>query len=339
MAPWPGGAPGSAGSSRGHVAWVQTAGDNAITVEEYNYLHEGQYDTRIISRASSLWPSGFIHIKDTQIRNTASPTVSGTAQVGKQLKTTRGTWSAKHLTFKYQWLANGKPISGATSKTFTPAPASSVSRIRAKVTATKSGAHSGSAQSHPTGGVAKGVFVVSDGPTVAGKAQVGIPLATSHGTWSPTGTFAYQWYAGGDAITGATAATFTPTPAQLGSGLEVRVSLSAPGYKTKRVMTDPTADVVPGQFIAKTPPSVSGVAQVDKPLTANAGLWSPPGKISYQWLADGQADQGRHRHRLHPDPERPAQGHRDPGHRPPARLRRRRRRPPPPPTAWRPAPS
>src|SRR5205814_5724844 len=68
-------AAGSAGSSRGHVAWVQTAGDGAITIEEYNYLHAGMYDTRTISSSSSLWPSGFIHIKDTQVRNTASPTV------------------------------------------------------------------------------------------------------------------------------------------------------------------------------------------------------------------------------------------------------------------------
>jgi surface antigen len=293
---------GSAGSSRGHVAWVQTAGDNAITVEEYNYLHEGQYDTRIISRASSLWPSGFIHIKDTQIRNTASPAVTGTAQVGKTLRTTRGTWSAKHLTFKYQWLGNGKPIRGATAQTFTPGAGQLGQKIRAKVTATKSGAHSGTARTPATGGVAKGVFVVSAAPTVAGKAQVGLPLATNRGTWSPSGTFSYQWYAGADPISGATAAAFTPTPAQLGSGLTVRVSLSAAGYKTKRVRTHPTPDVVPGQFIAKTPPSVSGVAQVDKQLTASPGLWSPPGKISYQWLADGSAIKGATGSRYTPAP-------------------------------------
>jgi surface antigen len=283
---------GSAGSSIGHVAWVQTSGDGAITVEEYNYLHRGFYDTRMISRSSSLWPSGFIHIKDTQIRNTASPTVTGTAQVGQKLKTTRGTWSAKHLTIKYQWLADGKAIKGATKKSFVPGADQVGRQIQAKVTATKSGAHSGTAKSKVTGNVAKGVFVVKSAPAVAGKAQVGLPLAASQGTWSPSGTFTYQWYAGGDAITGATAASFTPTAAQLGDGLKVRVSLSAPGYKTKRMMTDPTADVVPGEFTAKTPPSISGVAQVDQPLTASAGVWNPPGKISYQWLVDGKVVKG-----------------------------------------------
>src|SRR3954452_7683543 len=111
---------GSAGSSRGHVAWVQTVGNGAITIEEYNYLHAGKYDTRTISSSSSMWPSGFIHIKDTQVRNTTAPSVSGTAQVGKKVTTSKGTWSTKQLTFSYQWLANGVPIKGATAKSFTP---------------------------------------------------------------------------------------------------------------------------------------------------------------------------------------------------------------------------
>lgn len=283
---------GSAGSSVGHVAWVETAEDGAIVVEEYNYLHSGDYDTRTISESSSLWPSGFIHIKDTQVRNTQSPTVTGTPQVGKKLKATRGTWSAKHLTYSFQWLADGKPIAGATSKHFVPSAAQLGQQIQAKVTATKSGAHSGSAKSAQTDGVAKGVFVNSAAPTVDGKAQVGVPLAVSRGTWSPTGTFTYQWYAAGKPLTGATAAGFTPTADQLGDGLQVRVSLSAPGYKTMRVRSATTSDVAPGEFVASAPPTVTGVAQVDQPLVASAGTWTPAGRISYQWLADGKPISG-----------------------------------------------
>jgi surface antigen len=280
-------AAGSAGSSRGHVAWVQTVGDGAITIEEYNYLHAGKYDTRTISSSSSLWPSGFIHIKDTQLRNTESPSVSGTPQVGKKLVTTNGKWNAKGLTFKYQWLANGKPIAGATTKSFTPAAGQVGKRLRAKVTATKSGAHSGTAQSAATDGVAKGVFVNTTEPTVDGTAQVGVPLAADRGAWTPGGTFSYQWLAAGDPIGGATSPSFTPTASQLGQGLKVRVTLAAPGYKTLKVTSDPTEDVIPGRFKASSPPTVSGVAQVDKPLTASAGTWTPAGAIRYQWLADG----------------------------------------------------
>src|SRR3954466_6793783 len=153
---------GSAGSSRGHVAWVQTVSDNAITIEEYNYLHAGMYDTRTITSSSSMWPSGFIHIKDTVVRNTQSPTVSGTPQVGKKLTTTHGTWSAKGLTYSYQWLANGKPIAGATKRRFTPKADQLGKHLRARVTATKSGAHAGNARSDATDTVATGVFVNSE---------------------------------------------------------------------------------------------------------------------------------------------------------------------------------
>jgi surface antigen len=280
-------AAGSAGSSRGHVAWVQTVGDGAITIEEYNYLHRGGYDTRTISSSSSLWPSGFIHVKDTQLTNTVAPTVSGTPQVGKKLKTTHGTWSGRKLTFSYQWLANGRPIAGATKRSFTPAAAQVGKRIRAEVTAAKSGSKSGTAQSDPTTGVAKGVFVNSTEPAVDGKPQVGVPLAADRGTWSPKGTFSYQWYSGGP-LNGATDPTYTPTADQLGKGVRVRVTLSAPGYRTMRVKSEPSDHVAPGMFKASTPPTITGIAQVDKPLTASPGSWTPAGTLSYQWLVDGK---------------------------------------------------
>jgi len=280
-------AAGSAGSSRGHVAWVQTVGDGAITIEEYNYLSRGRYDTRTISSSSSLWPSGFIHIKDTQIRNTVAPTVTGTPQVGVRLRATRGTWSATNLDYSFQWLANGAAIKGATSKSFTPTAGQLGDNIRVKVTASKSGAHSGTAKSSSTGSVAKGVFVSSTQPVVSGTAQVGLQLSGTSGTIKPATQLRYQWIADGKPVTGATGTTFTPSADQLDAVLKLKVIASAPGYKTLRVRSDPTDAVEPGQFESSAPPVVSGVAQVDKPLTASPGSWSPAGQVSYQWLADG----------------------------------------------------
>ena len=280
-------AAGSAGSSRGHVAWVQTVGNSAITIEEYNYLHEGKYDTRTISSSSSMWPSGFIHIKDTQIRNTISPTVSGTPQVGVYLTTTHGKWSAKGLTFSYQWLADGAPIAGATKRYFKPTADELGKTIRAKVTASKSGAHSGSAQSAATASVQKGVFQVKTDPTVSGKAQVGVQLSGTSGAVKPAIPLHLQWMSGGQPVVGANDPTFTPTAAQLDHPIKLKVVAKAPGYHTLRVKSQPTGAVVPGTFTARTPPTISGIAQVDQPLTASAGLWNPAGAVAYQWLADG----------------------------------------------------
>ena len=283
---------GSAGSSRGHVAWVQTVSDGAITIEEYNYLHAGMYDTRTITSSSSMWPSGFIHIKDTVVRNTVSPAVSGTPQVGMKLKTTNGKWSATNLVFHYQWLANGTPISGATTKSFKPTAAQLGQRLRAKVTATKSGSHTGSATSPPTHSVAHGVFANTAAPAITGTPQVGVQLSASTGTWSPAGAYEYRWFAGGTLLSDATGPTFTPTAAELGKPIKVKVVSRLDGYATMAVVSEVTDPVAPGQFHATAAPTISGTPQVDQVLTATAGTWTPAGKIHLQWMADGQAIDG-----------------------------------------------
>ena len=278
---------GSAGSSRGHVAWVQTVSDGAITIEEYNYLQAGRYDTRTISRSSSMWPSGFIHIKDTVVRNTAAPVVKGTPQVGKKLKTTNGKWSATNLVFQYQWLANGTPITGATAKAFKPTAAQLGQRIRAKVTATKSGSHNGSATSPPTVTVAQGVFSLTADPVVSGTPQVGVQLSATNGTWAPTGAYTYHWFAGSTRIDGATASTFTPTAAQLGQPIRVKVTSTLAGYAAHSQYSATTGQVSPGQFQATAAPTITGTPQVDQVLSASPGSWTPAGKVHLQWLADG----------------------------------------------------
>ena len=285
-------AAGSAGSSRGHVAWVQTVSDSAITIEEYNYLHAGMYDTRTITSSSSMWPSGFIHIKDTVVRNTESPTVSGTPQVGMKLKTTNGKWSATHLVFHYQWLANGTPISGATAKAFKPTAAQLGQRLRAKVTATKSGSHTGSATSPPTDSVAHGVFTNTAAPAITGTPQVGVQLSASTGTWSPAGEYEYRWFAGSTLISDATGATFTPTAAELGKPIKVKVLSRLAGYRTKAATSEVSVPVAPGQFRVTAAPTVSGTPQVDQVLTATPGTWTPAGRIHLQWMADGKPIDG-----------------------------------------------
>lgn len=84
------------------------------------------------------------------------------------------------------------------------------------------------------GGVAPTLTVA---PAITGTAQVGVVLTASTGTFTgdATITYQYQWFAGGVAVSGATASTFTPTTAQLGKVMTVRVlatnaSGSAQGY-------------------------------------------------------------------------------------------------------------
>lgn len=61
-------------------------------------------------------------------------------------------------------------------------------------------------------------------PTISGTAEVGETLTANNGTFTGTGiTYTHQWFAGGVAISGATATTFVLTSAQLGKVITVRV--------------------------------------------------------------------------------------------------------------------
>jgi surface antigen len=69
-------------------------------------------------------------------------------------------------------------------------------------------------------------------PTVIGTPQVDAPLSVKPGTWNRTGaTYTYQWLANGTAITGATATSYTPTPAEVGDAISVKVTAAKTGYR------------------------------------------------------------------------------------------------------------
>lgn len=75
-------------------------------------------------------------------------------------------------------------------------------------------------------GVANGIGspVITAAPAITGTAKVGQTLTSSTGTWSGSPTYARQWFAGGTAIAGATAATYVPVTGDIGKTITVRVT-------------------------------------------------------------------------------------------------------------------
>jgi surface antigen len=283
-------AKGSPGSSSGHVAWVIAVNSSSITVEEYNYLHRGGYDRRTISRTASYRPTAYIHLgdgTDVAMENTARPTVSGTPQVGVRLTASPGTWTPSGGTYSYQWYAGGSTITGATNRSFTPRAEQLGKQLRVKVTATKSGAKTGTAMSAATAATAPGVLTATDPPTISGTPQVGVQLSATAGAWSPRASYTYRWRDTDGPIRGATASTFTPTADQLDQPLRVTVTATRDGYRTARSTSVATTAVRSGTFAAQTPPTITGDAQVDETLVASPGAWSPGAPPAYQWLVDG----------------------------------------------------
>jgi len=226
-------------------------------------------------------------------RSTSDPSVTGTPKVGVPLTANPGGWSPEP-TLSWQWTADGAPIPGATSGTFTPSPAEVGKRLTVEVTARRPGYLTAVTESAATAAVLPGANSVTQAPTITGRSYVGRTLIASPGTWAvPPSSVDYQWYAAGDAIAGATSASFTPTEAQVDKPLTVRVIAHADGYQPKTASSSATPPVVFGRVTFTTAPSLSGKALVGRTLTASPGQFTPAGATpSYQWLRDGAAISG-----------------------------------------------
>lgn len=127
-------------------------------------------------------------------------------------------------------------------------------------------------------------------PTILGLPVAGEVLTADAGTWVPQpDLLTYEWYAGIDPIPGATASTFTLTPAQVGKTITVRVTGAKTGYVTSTVTSLPTTEVtLPPEVIVAGTPVFSGVPTVGTPLTVDPGMWSPADvTLSYTWVLDG----------------------------------------------------
>lgn len=221
--------------------------------------------------------------------NRLAPTVIGSPVTGGTLSASTGQWSSTPSAFAYQWAADGGDIAGAIGSTFVPTPAQLGKAIVVKVKAT-SGNATPTAASAPTAQVTSGPLTNTTLPTVSGTAKVGNVLTATPGTWSVSGaTFAYQWFADASPVAGATAVSFTPTSAQVGKQLAVKVTATLTGYTSGVAQSVPNQAVAPGDApVSSVAPSISGVLNVGKTLTANPGTWTPtPTSYAYQWKAAG----------------------------------------------------
>ncbi|WP_341925094.1 carboxypeptidase regulatory-like domain-containing protein [Nocardioides psychrotolerans] len=229
------------------------------------------------------------------IENRQIPIVTGKAAVGETLTGTDGQWS-KAGTYTYQWFAGAQAITGATSKTFTITSAQLGKQLKLRVTETSGSTPSGGevVDSKSTVQVVSGALRNTALPTITGETKVGKTLTATPGTWStPSPTFAYQWLANGQVISGATAITFVPTAAEAGKSLVVRVIATSPGFSSGVASSAPTEAIGTDAIVNNALPTISGSPVVGGTLTTTNGTWTPvPTSFAYQWLADGTAISG-----------------------------------------------
>lgn len=138
---------------------------------------------------------------------------------------------------------------------------------------------------------AKGFSGVSK-PTLSGTKAVGSKLTAKRDTSTkPKATsVSYRWLRSGKSISGATKSTYTPTPADNGKAVSVKVCYKRSKYKSKCVTS--SAKKIAAGKLATAAPTISGSARVGATLTATAGKWASGTTLKYQWLRRGSAISG-----------------------------------------------
>jgi uncharacterized protein YukE len=224
-----------------------------------------------------------------------SASIAGVAQDGQILTVTGGTWKGSQpMSFTYQWQScrSGActAIAGATAQSYRADTSELGEKLRAIVTATNS-AGSSSAASKTSPKVIAGPPVSLTAPTISGLVLVGQTVSAEAGTWGGTGPFqySYQWRScnllGECAdIAGATEVTYTVSPLDVASSLQVVVT-AANSLGSAQAFSAPT-NAISAVLPSNTGlPSISGLLQDGGLLSAIAGSWSGTGPLaySYEW--------------------------------------------------------
>ncbi|MEO6470731.1 MAG: hypothetical protein ABIR57_02740, partial [Aeromicrobium sp.] len=221
------------------------------------------------------------------LTNTPTPTISGVAQVGKELKAEAGSWDPD-VTLSYQWQIDGSARDGATNTTYVPVAADVGKPVSLQVAGSRPGSTTQIRNSTPTDPVIEGTLTNTPMPTVSGLAKVGSTLVADAGTWSPEGVaLAYQWLRDGNPITDETSATHTVVPQDAGTSLSVSVTGSKSGMTTVVRTSTPTATVVAATLTNTPTPAILGMTQAGNDVKAEPGSWDPGVTLDYQWLRNG----------------------------------------------------
>ncbi|MFJ7984915.1 hypothetical protein [Streptomyces sp. NPDC096351] len=188
--------------------------------------------------------TGALVVKGLAPRPTKLPYVSGSTRVGNRMTAVVGTWSPAPTSYAYQWRADGVAISGATGSTYVIGGAVAGKKLSVTVTAHRTGHLSGA---YTTVGYTSAYGYApkaTKAPALTGTVRVGRTLTLNRGTWTPApSSYAYQWYANGRAISGATRATFTLGTAQRGTKITVRVTAHRTGHASGVAWTRATGAV------------------------------------------------------------------------------------------------
>ena len=244
-------------------------------------------------------------VTETLPTNSVVPVVVGTAQTGRSLNASTGSWSIPALTFSYQWMrattvdGTYANIADATLSTYVVSHQNVGYFIKVVVTGVNTGgAASSSAASSATAIVIDVAPTSSATPSIIGTAQTGQTLTVSNETWNNRPTaYTYQWKRASTVagpysdIIGADTANYVVGAGDLGYFFKVAVTASNSGGTSSvidSVVTAQSIDIAP---VNATVPAITGTAQVGVTLSVSDGNWdNRPTSLTYQWKRSSTSD-------------------------------------------------
>lgn len=174
--------------------------------------------------------------------NVTRPTISGASRVGSTLTVAPGTWAPSDVTLSYQWLRDGRRVSGQTSTRYVPVPGDLGKVIACQVMA-QNDIDSATERVEASSVVAPGL-ITAPRPTISGKVKVGKKLLARPGTARPgTAHPTYRWKRGSAFISGANAATYVLQRADRRKRITLVVTWAQRSYTTVTVSSAATKKV------------------------------------------------------------------------------------------------
>ncbi|UKA53326.1 hypothetical protein LFT45_16570 [Arthrobacter sp. FW305-BF8] len=291
--------------------WDNSATDGAVTYQWFRgtlaieSATSPRYTVTAADVGQKLWAKmtlsapGFtsVELSSGQVTGVAAtfttapvPTVSGTARVGQVQTANAGTWAPGGAVLSYQWYRGTAAITGAVARTYTTTAADYGKALKVRVRATKAGFVTMDKVSAPRT-IAAGTIVATKSLSVVGTHRYGQTVKVSQG-WPAGTTIRYQWYRNGVAVRGGTGYALYLNTSYIGARVNVKVTVSKPGYATRSVTTA-TRTVGKALITLRTAPRVTGGTSLGSTLTANVGTYSPaPSAYAYQWYRNGATISG-----------------------------------------------
>jgi hypothetical protein len=236
--------------------------------------------------------------------STALPSIVGTLVDGETLTASTGTWKGTTpISYAYQWQkCNGKGeactnISGAEAATFGLVSSLVGSTVRVVVKATNQGGSS-EAASPATGVIAALLPKLLSAPSVSSstkEVEQGSTLTAASGSWKGTEpiTYSYQWQqcnGKGEeckTLAGETKETLSIVESLVKSTVRVVVRATNQGGSSEATSA-PTSVVLAALPVNTKLPTISGLLEVGKTLTAHKETWAGTAPaFTYQWQLCG----------------------------------------------------